>query len=174
MANRAGLRKVVKTVRGKHGAVRRSYWVRAQEAGKSLIRKHGGKIAAGALLVASAIGASNAMQNLAHHTTGRAQRNRNSEFQNAQAASMTWGGRSGGIQANFTRSANHGFSGDTLHVGGNIGSSLSATHAAQYNSSHHVNAVRNGDGFTMGVGPAVRAYGPVPRRAGPIARRFGS
>lgn len=29
MANRAGLKKVTKTVRGKHGSVRRSYWVKA-------------------------------------------------------------------------------------------------------------------------------------------------
>ncbi len=62
MANRAGLRKVVKTVRGKKGSVRRSYWVRAGDAVKSGARaaggfagRHKGAIA-GALLAATAIG----------------------------------------------------------------------------------------------------------------------
>lgn len=41
MANRAGLRKVVKTVRGKHGAVRRSYWVKAQGAAQAAGRAIG-------------------------------------------------------------------------------------------------------------------------------------
>lgn len=55
MANRAGLKKVVKTVRSKKGTVKRSYWVRAGETVKSGARKvadfvgrHKGKIAAGA------------------------------------------------------------------------------------------------------------------------------
>lgn len=29
MANRSGLKKVTKSVRGKHGSVRRSYWVKS-------------------------------------------------------------------------------------------------------------------------------------------------
>lgn len=62
MANRAGLRKVVKTVRGKKGSVRRSYWVRAGDAVKSGARAAGGFVGrhkgaiAGALLAATAIG----------------------------------------------------------------------------------------------------------------------
>lgn len=56
MANRAGLRKVVKTVRTKKGVARRSYWVRATDAVKSGARaaggfagRHKGAIAAGVL-----------------------------------------------------------------------------------------------------------------------------
>ena len=48
MANRAGLRKVVKTVRGKHGMVQRSYWVRAQGAVMSGARSAGRSIVSGA------------------------------------------------------------------------------------------------------------------------------
>jgi len=50
MPNRTGLKKVTKTVRGKKGSVRRSYWVRAKEAAKGVGRvawKHKGKIATG-------------------------------------------------------------------------------------------------------------------------------
>lgn len=61
MANRAGLKKVTKTVRGKHGSVRRSYWVRGTEAVKGAAKKvrafvgrHKGKIAAGAALAGAA------------------------------------------------------------------------------------------------------------------------
>lgn len=230
--NRAGLKKVVKTVRGKRGTVRRSYWVRAQEAGKGIIKRHGGKIAAGAMLgaailaanyfgdrnhgasrrasvgsgvnaagraahkagglvagaagsaigsvvgagrsAATAISNTNIAQNLAHHTTGAMTRARNTEFQTNQAASMAWGGRSLQQVVNFTPTSNHGFSGDTFHVGSNTGSSLSAQHAAQYEGSHHINVRGSGDNYVMGVGPAVRAFGPVSRRAGPIARRLGS
>jgi TPP-dependent pyruvate/acetoin dehydrogenase alpha subunit len=88
---------------------------------------------------------------------------------------MAWGGRSFNQAANFTASRNHGFSGDTLHVGGNVGSSLSAAHASQYNGSQHVGIRHSGDSaYSTGVTQAVRGYGPVPRRAGPLARRFGS
>jgi hypothetical protein len=60
MANRAGLKKVTKTVRGKHGSVKRSYWVRGTEAVKGAAKKvgafvgrHKGKIAAGTALAAT-------------------------------------------------------------------------------------------------------------------------
>lgn len=63
MANRAGLKKVTKTVRGKHGSVRRSYWVRGTEAVKGAAKKvgafvsrHKGKIAAGAAIAGTAAG----------------------------------------------------------------------------------------------------------------------
>jgi len=39
MANRAGLRKVTKTVRGKKGSTKRSYWVKAGERNLAAFRK---------------------------------------------------------------------------------------------------------------------------------------
>jgi len=56
MANRAGLRKVTKTVRGKKGSVKRSYWVKSQGAAKAsggkmgvaqFVKKHGAKMYGG-------------------------------------------------------------------------------------------------------------------------------
>lgn len=52
--NRSGLRKVTKTVRGKHGSTRRSYWVKAASAAKRVANftaKHRKGIAAGVALV---------------------------------------------------------------------------------------------------------------------------
>lgn len=54
MSNRQGLRKVVKTVRGKKGTVRRSYWVKSnpkvaaprQAKGPGFLSQHGGKLLA--------------------------------------------------------------------------------------------------------------------------------
>ena len=40
MANRAGLKKVTKTVRGKKGTVKRSYWVKAKGAVKGWANRH--------------------------------------------------------------------------------------------------------------------------------------
>lgn len=71
MANRAGLKKVTKSVHGKKGTVRRSYWVKAKEGAKSVggkvagaarsagnfLNKHKGKIAAGVGLAAAGYGA---------------------------------------------------------------------------------------------------------------------
>ena len=64
MANRAGLRKVTKSVKGKKGTVQRSYWVKASSAVKGaaksagkFIGKHKGKIAAGAGLALTAAAA---------------------------------------------------------------------------------------------------------------------
>lgn len=61
MANRAGLRKVTKTVRGKKGSVRRSYWVKASGAVKGaakaaggFVARHKGKIAGAAALAGAA------------------------------------------------------------------------------------------------------------------------
>lgn len=51
--SRAGLRKVTKVVRGKRGATRRSYWVRAA----GLAKRHRSVIAAGALTLAAALAA---------------------------------------------------------------------------------------------------------------------
>ena len=47
---RSGLKKVTKSVRGRKGMVRRSYWIKAKEGAKSIGRtlwKHKGKIATG-------------------------------------------------------------------------------------------------------------------------------
>lgn len=52
---RVGLRKVTKTVRGKKGSVRRSYWVRAKSSVSAFAKKHGKKAligTAGALATA--------------------------------------------------------------------------------------------------------------------------
>ncbi len=57
MANRAGLKKVVKSVRGKRGSVKRTYWVRTKSAASGVgkfLSKHKGKIAAGAALAGAA------------------------------------------------------------------------------------------------------------------------
>lgn len=55
MSSKAGLKKVTKTVRGKKGAVRRSYWVKAKDAAKSaggFLNRHKSKIALGAAALA--------------------------------------------------------------------------------------------------------------------------
>ena len=55
---RSGLKKVTKSVRGRKGMVRRSYWIKAKEGAKSIGRtlwKHKGKIIAGAALGAGAV-----------------------------------------------------------------------------------------------------------------------
>lgn len=69
MNSRAGLRKVVKTVKGKKGIVRRSYWVKsgqqpkpgrralnqnAQPQKEGFLRRHAGKLAVGAALLGAA------------------------------------------------------------------------------------------------------------------------
>jgi len=60
MANRSGLKKVTKSVRGKHGSVRRSYWVKsspkaaAQQKQPGFLRRNAGKIAVGAVALAGA------------------------------------------------------------------------------------------------------------------------
>lgn len=57
MGSRAGLQKVVKSVRGKKGTVRRTYWVKTKDAVKGagrFLNKHKGKIAGAALLAGAA------------------------------------------------------------------------------------------------------------------------
>lgn len=57
MANRAGLKKITKTVKGKKGAVRRSYWVKAKDAAKGVggfLNRHKGKILGAAALAGTA------------------------------------------------------------------------------------------------------------------------
>lgn len=56
---KAGLRKVVKTVRSKNGTARRSYWVKGAEKAKRVakfIGKHSGKIATGVAVAGVAYG----------------------------------------------------------------------------------------------------------------------
>lgn len=48
--NTSGKRKIVKTVRGKRGVIRRSYWVSAG----NLAKRHGGKVAAAAAVAGAA------------------------------------------------------------------------------------------------------------------------
>jgi hypothetical protein len=78
---RSGLKKVVKTVRGKKGSVRRSYWMKSDpKAGKNgkrpgFLRRHAGKILGAAALVGGAYlahraGATAALRGAATH--GRA------------------------------------------------------------------------------------------------------
>lgn len=54
---RQNLKKVVKTVRGKRGSVRRTYWVHANEPPKKqgFLRRHAGKLLAGAAIAGLAI-----------------------------------------------------------------------------------------------------------------------
>lgn len=55
--SKAGLRRVVKTVRSQDGPSRRSYWIKAAEKAKRVakfIGKHSGKIATGAAVVGTA------------------------------------------------------------------------------------------------------------------------
>jgi len=56
MGSRAGLKKVTKAVRGKHGMVKRSYWVRAKEAVGNFASRHKKKIIAG-VVTAGTVGA---------------------------------------------------------------------------------------------------------------------
>lgn len=53
--SRAGLKKVVKMVRGKKGTTRRTYWMKSEGAGapkQGFLRRHAGKLVAGAALAA--------------------------------------------------------------------------------------------------------------------------
>lgn len=54
---RGNLKKVVKTVRGKKGGVRRTYWVKSQEAPpkQGFLRRHAGKLLAGAAIAGLAV-----------------------------------------------------------------------------------------------------------------------
>lgn len=52
--SRSGLRKEVRTVRGKHGTVKRSYWVKAQESASGFLQNHKKKIVAGVAVAATA------------------------------------------------------------------------------------------------------------------------
>ena len=56
--NRSGLKKVTKTVRGRKGSVRRSYWVKAQEGAKNVgqkIWRNKGKIALAGAAIAGGL-----------------------------------------------------------------------------------------------------------------------
>jgi len=73
-ANRAGLRKVTKSVRGKKGTVRRSYWVKSQGAANkpmttgNFVKKHAGKLAVASLIGGAASGVVN--HQLVHRGVG--------------------------------------------------------------------------------------------------------
>ncbi|TXH16106.1 MAG: hypothetical protein E6R03_06150 [Hyphomicrobiaceae bacterium] len=72
---KAGLRKIRKTVRGKHGAVTRSYWVKTQDAAKrtlSTVGAHKGAIAGSAMALMAAAVAAKHRQNIAGHAIAAA------------------------------------------------------------------------------------------------------
>jgi len=52
----AGLKKITKSVRGKHGQVRRSYWVRSQEATTGFASRHKKKLIGAAVVAATVAG----------------------------------------------------------------------------------------------------------------------
>lgn len=178
MANRAGLRKVVKTVRGKHGAVRRSYWVRAQEAGKGIIKKHGGKIAAGALLGAALLAGRYLSRRPDVQSAVKSGRNRMADHLDQQAA----GGRGviGGLlgfNRNLGQRITNKLRTPTTSLNGRR-SDLAAW--AQHNSHHFNNITANSEhanatqyGMTSGVGTSgwnLRSTAP-PADSGPHRRR---
>lgn len=178
MANRAGLRKVVKTVRGKHGAVRRSYWVRAQEAGKSLIRKHGGKIAAGALLGAALLAGHALSRRPDVRASIRSSKDRLADHLDRQADNQH--GIIGGLlgfNRDLGRRVTSKLRSPTASLNGRR-SDLASW--AQHNSHHFTNITGNSEhanstqyGMTSGVGNSgwnLRSNAP-PADSGPPRRR---
>lgn len=88
--SRAGLKKVTKVVRGKKGSVKRTYWVKAQQAAKGVggfLNRHKGKIAAGVALAAGAA--------LAHRHRGAIK----GAYHGAKMANTAAGGVSRGMSA---------------------------------------------------------------------------
>lgn len=88
--SRAGLKKVTKVVRGKKGSVKRTYWVKAQQAAKGVggfLNRHKGKIAAGVALAAGAA--------LAHRHRGALK----GAYHGAKMANTAAGGVSRGMSA---------------------------------------------------------------------------
>lgn len=88
--SRAGLKKVTKVVRGKKGSVKRTYWVKAQQAAKGVggfLNRHKGKIAAGVALAAGAA--------LAHRHRGAIK----GAYHGAKIANTAAGGVSRGMSA---------------------------------------------------------------------------
>ena len=87
MANRAGLKKVTKTVRGKKGAVKRSYWVKAKDAAKGVggfLNRHKGKILGAAALAGTAYLAHKRLQIDRRHAATK--QKTHEEFQKAREA----------------------------------------------------------------------------------------
>lgn len=105
--NRAGLKKVKKVVRGKHGTTSRSYWVKSASVVKSGLVRHGAALGAGAL--ALGVGAL-----AAHHKAAIG-----SHTMSAAKSANTWRRHGGASFADKMISA----VGNKLveHVGGKIG-----------------------------------------------------
>lgn len=100
MANRAGLKKITKTVRGKKGAVRRSYWVKAKDAAKGVggfLNRHKGKILGAAALAGTAYLAHKRLKIDRRYET--AKQNTHEEFQKAREAI----GRAGQARVQFDK-----------------------------------------------------------------------
>lgn len=108
--SRAGLKKVRKTVHGKHGTVSRSYWVKSASAVKSGIAHHGLKLGAGALALGVGALAAHHRSTIGTHALGAAK------------SANTWRRHGGASFADKMINA----VGNKLveHVGGKIGSHL--------------------------------------------------
>jgi hypothetical protein len=132
MGSKAGLKKVTKSVRGKHGAVRRTYWVRAKQEGGKFLQKHKGKLkVAGAVLGATALAAG---AHLAH-------KHRGAIGERASAANKAFAGFRRGTGASLTKKlvsaagnklAEH--AGESLgsRVGGGIGRMIGGRHGEAF------------------------------------------
>lgn len=153
MGSKAGLKKVTKSVRGKHGSVRRTYWVRAKQVGNKFMQRHGNKVkAAGAVAGAVALAAG---AHLAH-------KHRGAIGERAAAANKAFAGFRRGTGASLTKKlvsaagsklAEHAGESLGARVGGSIGRMVAGRHgeslgqmlggtiggtAASHLSEHHI------------------------------------
>lgn len=133
MANRAGLRKVVKTVRGKKGSVRRSYWVRAGDAVKSGAKAAGGFVGRHKGAIAGALALA-AMAGIAHHG--------NSQYKKQFGSSIYSDFRGAGHGRVRSAAAAAGYGGaiGAFHIGGNVSSAVSSAKSRVANSDTAVSA----------------------------------
>ncbi len=145
MANRAGLRKVTKTVRGKKGAVRRSYWVKSQGAankpmtGTQFLKKHGAKMYGG-------IAANHALAGIIGHSVSR------KHGSSKGLAAGSWSALAGGAAHSITNSGRKatadynrmGFAGKFVANGvglvagvGGLAAGIAASHYAHKHLNHY-------------------------------------
>lgn len=150
VASRAGLKKVVKTVRGKRGTVRRAYYVKANEAPKKqgFLSRHKGKLALGAAAIGAGLLANRhklALRGAYHgakaaHAENRAIHGNMKRFgmgMNAltRAKHLLGGARTGAAVGNELRGGSKGGwtrlrrSGQAVASGRNVSSYLAASNA---------------------------------------------
>jgi len=189
MANREGLKKVTKTVKGKKGTIRRSYWVKANQAARKgdpvgpkkpgFLRRNAGKIVGGiALAGAAAYGA----HKLAKGLNGRAalQLGTGAPAKSSPSAARQQAERHvreawGKARQNFTdwrRGEGAKLTQHMMHVGGEA----AAEHVGQYAGSRLGGALGTamggGAGGAMGSFLGGHAGGFVARgRAAPHIKR---